>query len=250
MRRAIGVMTLERGQDPRGLPLLCFGGAGGLHAAALARELGMPLAVVPRHPGALSAWGMTRAEAGAEISRPVLEPLSRWSVAARRAVFDDLAREAREALAEQPGRGRVVFERELDLRYRGQSYELRMPESARVATQFHAAHKNLYGYALDAREVELIGLRIRATRRRPSNGERRVRPLRSRAMPTSAVIGSRRAAFGDRPVDTAVIDRNRLAPGHRFEGPALVEEFSGTTLVPPGTRARVLRGGHLALESD
>ncbi|MHC4891799.1 MAG: hypothetical protein ACYTFV_00270 [Planctomycetota bacterium] len=125
-----------------------------------------------------------------------------------------------------------------------------MPESARVATQFHAAHKNLYGYALDAREVELIGLRIRATRRRPSNGERRVRPLRSRAMPTSAVIGSRRAAFGDRPVDTAVIDRNRLAPGHRFEGPALVEEFSGTTLVPPGTRARVLRGGHLALESD
>jgi N-methylhydantoinase A len=248
MRRAVAVMTLERGQDPRELPLLAFGGAGGLHAAALARDLGCVRALVPRHPGALSAWGMTRAVASAERVETVLEPLARWPRARRRQALAALGAQVRAELSAAPGRGAVDLELELDLRYRGQSYELCLAERGAPEELFHGAHAALYGYRLDEREVELVCLRVRGSRRAataagPERGAARPRPL-----PRRAVVAERRAYFG-RWLRCPVIDRAALLPGHHFEGPALIEEFSGTTAVPPACRVRVLPGGHLSLES-
>ena len=253
MRRAIGVMTMQRGEDPERLPLVAFGGAGGLHAAALAELLGMPAALVPLHPGALSARGMTAAEALRDHGRTVLEPLAAWPRARRRAAQVELARMVRAELLEQGAPARaVVVEQALDLRYAGQSFEIRVPDAGEPLEAFHRAHERLYGHRLDGREVELVGLRTRALVRRSLPAPRAVR---RRPLPPSAVIDRRPVVFASggsgrslRPRRTLVVDRGRLAPGHAFPGPALVEEYSGTTLVPPGWSAIVRAGGHLLLE--
>ncbi len=248
VRRALGVMTMERGQDPRRLPLVAFGGGGGLHAAALAASLGMRAALVPRHPGALSARGLCAARPLADAERAVLEPLERWPAARRRAAQRALAREARARLAAGGTRagGRVLLEHALDLRYRGQSFEIAVPDAGDAQERFHRAHEALYGYRLE-RPIELVCLRARALVR-----EARERPTRPRArrLPAEAVLGERRVWLGRSvPVRARVIDRDALSPGCAFEGPAVIEEYSGTTLLPPGWRASVTAGGHLLLQA-
>ena len=246
MRRALGVMTMQRGVDPARLPLVGFGGAGGLHAAALAEALGMAAAVVPGRPGVLSALGMTSADAHCEVSESVLAPLAALGARARRAQLGRLEREARAGLAAgaHPSRS-ITFDRGADLRYAGQSFELRIPDAGgsteALAEAFHRRHEVLYGYRLE-REVELVTLRVRALVRAPlpRRGSARARPL-----PAEATLGERRLVFGGRPARARVLDRAALVPGHHFEGPAVVEEYTATTLVPPGARARVTAGRHL-----
>jgi N-methylhydantoinase A len=244
MRRAVSVMTMQRGEDPRSLSLVAFGGAGGLHAAALADSLGMPGALVPTHPGLLSAIGMTAADALREEALTILAPLADWGARRRKGALAELAERGRAALADAghpPSRVRV--ERSLDLRYRGQSWELSVPDRADAEAAFHAEHARLFGHALDGREVELVCLRVRASVPRPAPALARPR---SRRLPAAAVRGTRAVDLGRR-VQASLVDRAALAPGHRFEGPAVVEEVSATTLVPPLWTARVTAGGHLWL---
>ncbi len=246
VRRAVGVMTMQRGQDPAGLVLVGFGGAGGLHAAAVAESLRMPAALVPRLPGLLSAAGMAAADAVRETSRTLLRPLRDCPPAERRRAARELVAAARDELRAEGHPARAVeVEVELDLRYAGQAYELRLPDTGAAAeADFHRRHAALYGHALEGREVELVALRARAVVRRPAP---QVRRARRRPLPADAVAGHRRADFG-RALSCPVVRRERLAPGHAFAGPALVEEYSGTTLVPPGWSARVTGGGHLRLD--
>ena len=145
-------------------------------------------------------------------------------------------------------RGATDVELEVDLRYAGQAYELRLADGARLAERFHRAHAELYGYALDDRPIEVVCVRARVSSRARRTDVAARRPRR-RAAPAAARVGERRAHFGDW-TPTGVWNREALAPGHVVDGPALIEEFSGTTLVPPGWRARVVRGGHLVLESS
>lgn len=244
MRRAIGVMTMQRGEDPERLVLVAFGGAGGLSAAALAESLGLRAALVPLHPGALSARGMTFARGAGEQVRTILEPLAAWNRRRRTEVFEVLAERGRDELAGAARRD-VLIELALDLRYRGQSFELRVPESSDPAGAFHAAHERLYGYALLDREIELVCLRAGARVREPLAE----RPsLRAQRLAREALRGEREAWF-ERRVRARIIDRSALEPGMSFDGPALVEEYSGTTLVPPDWRASVTHGGHLLLRA-
>jgi N-methylhydantoinase A len=244
MKRALGVMTMQRGVDPARLPLVAFGGAGGLHAAALADSLGMRGALVPRHPGALSALGMTAAEPQLDRVETVLAPLEACPRAERRARLAALAEDAeRELLAQGLARRALRIETALDLRYAGQSFELRVPDGPDPAREFQRAHARLYGYALEGREIELVCLRVRA---RVAEAARSTRPPRATALPRAARRGTRPAGFGRR-TRAAVLEREALPLGCTFAGPALVEEYSGTTLVPPGWRARVTAGGHLWL---
>jgi N-methylhydantoinase A len=240
-------MTLERGQDPRRLPLVAFGGAGGLHAGALAASLGMPCAIVPRHPGALSAWGMTRASALVERVRTVLAPLSGVSAPERAERFAELERDARAELREEGARETdILCERELDLRYRGQSSELLLPEGPDPGRAFAAAHEKLYGYALEDAPLELVCLRLRARvaeRSAAVASARAGKPLPARSS------GVRRGWFAGRELELAAFRRAELGPGCEVLGPAAIEEYSGTVLVPPGARARVVSGGHLRLEA-
>jgi len=255
MRRAVGVMTMQRGEDPADLPLVAFGGAGGLHAAALAESLGMTAAVVPRGPGVLSALGLATADAIEESSRSLLAPLERVSVRERRSALTALAGSCRQALRDAGHAARSIeIETFLDLRYAGQSFEIQVLDrpagrpTAALARAFHERHAALYGYRLEEREVELVCLRARAVARRPHREPGRAR---SRPLPAGAIAGERRVAFADagraRWTRTPVVERARLRPGHRFEGPLILEEFTGTTAVPPGWSGRVVAGGHLVL---
>jgi N-methylhydantoinase A len=244
MRRALGVMTMQRGQDPARLALVAFGGAGGLHAAALSAALGMRGALVPRHPGALSARGMTAAEPQRDLVETLLVPLAALERRARaRRLAALVERAATELVAEGAPRRALRFEATLDLRYVGQSFELRLADSADPRAAFHRAHRALYGYALEEREVELVCLRVRARAERPMP---RTRPPRACSVPRAARRDAAPLAFAHR-VRAQVLTREALPPGCTFTGPARIEEYSGTTLVPPGWRARVTRGGHLWL---
>ena len=251
MRRAIGVMTMQRGKDPASLPLVAFGGAGGLHAAALADSLGMLGALVPRLPGCLSAWGMACAPPQHDAAATILRPLDALGARERRARMLELERAStRGLLASGARRGELQVERVLDLRYAGQTWVLALEDPggapAAVAAAFHTLHEARYGWSMHERPIELVALRVRVrgTDARPLPS----RP-RARAAPRRVFTGSRAVVFAESgPARANVVSRELLPEGARFEGPAVVEEFSGTTLVPPGWRAEVRAGGHLWLE--
>lgn len=247
MRRAIAVMTMQRGIDPRGVPLLAFGGAGGLHAHELARAVGMPAALVPMHPGALSALGLATACAQSERSRSVLAHLETIAPRQRAKLWSELEREVRAELSlSNVAQASSDMQRTLHLRYEGQSYDLAVPEGPRAAQVFEQSHERLYGYRLPGRAIELVAMRSRGI-------ERQVRPAKSaqarkRSLPLEAILGERSIRFElGKSVRTRRIDRALLVPGVEFEGPAIVEEFSATTLVPPTVQVRVRAGGHLEL---
>jgi len=245
MRRAVGVMTMQRGRDPRRLPLVAFGGAGGLHAASLAESLNQPGALIPRHPGALSAWGMAHADAVQDRSRTVLGDLTDWPRAKRGAVLRELAGDAI-ALLKTSGHSERSIQTEfrLDLRYRGQSYELALPEaSLDAAKRFHSAHARRYGWTLEDAGIELVHLRARALVRRRLPRTRAVSPKR---LPAGAVLGTQMAGFGSQ-LEARRIKREVLTEGVSFQGPAIIEEYSGTTLLPLGWTAQVTSGRHLWL---
>ncbi|MEZ6016262.1 MAG: hydantoinase/oxoprolinase family protein [Planctomycetota bacterium] len=250
MRRALGVMTMQRGRDPRRTPLVAFGGGGGLHAAALAEAIGCEGALVPQHPGVLSAWGMAHADALADRVQTVLVPLQAWSRRARAEALQALAELAAEELvAAGHGRQALTFETSLSLRYRGQSFELPLADTDDVAARFHAAHEERYGWRLADHPIDLVHLRARAIARAghgasaapktPTSAPSRLecpRPVRER----SAVFRGVRATI-------PVFDRAALTRGSEVLGPAIIEEFTATTLVPPGTRATLTNGAHLWL---
>jgi N-methylhydantoinase A len=247
MRRALGVMTLQRGEDPREVPLVAFGGGGGLHAADLAFASSMPCALVPSAPGVLSALGMAAAEPQSERSASILAPLERFGVRTRAKLLRELEREALRELAEMGhSTASAICEASLDLRYSGQSFELRVPlDSGDPQALFHARHRELYGYTLDDRGVELVNVRVLA---RIGSGTPRSRRIPPREVARAAFHGERRAWFAGRELRARLVERTSLRLGDSFEGPAIVQEFSGTTLVPPKVRASVTAGGHLLLQ--
>jgi N-methylhydantoinase A len=245
MRRAVGVMSMQRGKDPSHLALVAFGGAGGLQAAALADALGLAGALIPRLPGCLSAFGMAHADAACDHSAAALAPLAEWNVGKRKSSFAELARNAKaELVAAGYAARRIEYEYGLDLRYEGQSFELTLPESGRaLENDFHALHEKRYGWRLADRAVQLVQLRVRGSVRRP---DQEAATGRKRPAPKSARRGERASALGDGAL-VPIIDREALAPGHWLEGPAVLEEYSGTTLVPAGWRAEVRPGSHVLL---
>src|SRR5580704_13315687 len=149
MERAIRLVSVERGHDPRDFALVAFGGCGGLHACEIARELGIPSVIVPQYAGALSALGMLMADAVRDYSAGVLGRTD-WE--------DCFARLERRAQRESPG---ASILRSADLRYRGQSYELNVPWPGSPA-HFHREHAKVYGYSNPQREMEVVTIRVRA----------------------------------------------------------------------------------------
>lgn len=248
MRRAVGVMSMQRGKDPARLALVAFGGAGGLQAAALADALGLAGALVPRLPGCLSAFGMAHADAVCDQSAAVLAPLEQWDPARRKQLFSQLARAAKTELTASGYAARQIeYEYGLDLRYEGQSFELSLPETGRALEgDFHERHAARYGWRLDDRLVQLVQARVRGLVRRPESAPA---TGRKRPAPASALRVTRQSALGSGSA-ASVYDREALAPGHWLVGPAILEEYSGTTLVPKGWRAEVRPGSHLWLTRD
>jgi N-methylhydantoinase A len=250
MERAIRVISVERGRDPRDYALVAFGGAGGLHACNLAASLSMRRVVIPKFPGALSALGIFCADAVKDFSRTVLLAVEPPGGAGRpraagsefgaklRSAFGALDRDGLRAIrGEGFAAGQVRSERFLDMRYVGQAYELSVPAAGDFVGLFHREHARRYGYSDARRPVEIVNVRARFigasprvnwTRQRLGKGDCR-----------AAIIETRAVYFHGRRRVAHVYQREKLRPGNRFRGPAIVAEYSATTVVPGGWSASV-----------
>ena len=250
MARALRTISLERGHDPRRFALVAFGGAGALHAAALAEQLEMPETIVPGNPGLLSAEGMLAARASREESQTALGlQLSDLEADANRA-FAELLRRGERAL-KRDGLDPEAFrvERVLDLRYAGQSYELSLPFRASRggnARRFVEAHRRRFGFDLPGVEVELVTLRLTLRAAPPRRRRRQLAPQKGRLQPQE--IHS--TGFAEGWIETPVYDRATFGLGARLEGPAVIAEYSATTLLPPGQALEVEGEGRMVLRSS
>ena len=223
MERAIRVVSIERGRDPRDFPLVAFGGCGGLHACEMAEELGIRIVVVPRFAGALSALGMLLANRVRDYSAAVVD-------AARiEERFAQLERSARRDL-----RG-ARLERMADARYVGQSYELTVPWGA----SFHEEHQRIYGYCDPQRPTEIVTVRVRAT----IAVSKTAAPGFVRS-PSKSKPGVRRVWAGGKFRLVPVFAREQVRE-RESQGPALVVDYGATALIPPGWRFRVDGAGNL-----
>jgi N-methylhydantoinase A len=241
MIRALRVVTVERGVDPREYALLAFGGAGPMHALRLAGELGISLVLCPRAAGVLSALGLVASDRRRDLARSVLLAESAIRAGDAEAAVAALAARAREQL---PGaRIEVLY----DLRYRGQSFELSVEGGERTDTAalrdaFEREHERRYGYLDPRGELELVSVRVAAV------GERRSPALETGERATAPTVGQRRARFEDGWAEATVL-RGELRLGDELEGPAICELPEATVVVPPGWSGSVDRHGTLALRS-
>ena len=244
MERALRVISVERGHDPRDFTLVAFGGAGGLHVAELADRLGTASAMVPRDPGLLSAYGMLAAEVMRQNARTVLIPGAAPDADDRiAATVGGLEAAAIDAMAaDGVDRDAVVLEQWIDVRYRGQSFELRVPATD-WRQAFHRAHELRYGYMRPEAPVEAVTLRV--TARAPGPPLHHA-PLATAEGPPATQSG--RAYHDGAWIETRRVWRRDLRAGHRLEGPAQVLEYSSTTWVPPEWLAEVDQWGSLHLE--
>jgi N-methylhydantoinase A len=248
MERALRVVSIERGYDPRDFTLVAFGGAGGLHACELAEALAIPTVMIPARPGALSAFGILVSDVVKDYSRTLLWRLADGLPQAKlQQEFRKLEAVAQQEFREERWRGGLHYERSLDLRYRGQGYELNVPanrdkDKDNVIARFHNEHQRRYGYHHAGREIELVTLRLRARLRTPQPGS--PSPSKSKVARSQTVGKPPRTApaervpvfFHDQAVTTPVFERGDLVPGRSMKGPAVITEYSATTVIPPGKR--------------
>jgi N-methylhydantoinase A len=255
MAQAIRTLTVEKGIEPRDFALVAFGGAGPMHAAFLAQELEVPEVLVPRFPGAFSAWGMLETEIRKDFARAYYTPLADLEGGDLASVLEEQEREAYEALAEEgiePGQGRV--EHALDIRYVGQEYTLTIPllgageprEAAfdeAVAARFDEAHEQRFGHANPGAPIEFVAVRSTGL-----GDLGRAQPQRFESRPGEYAYEERPIVFARRERPARVARRDDLAPGSIVEGPAVIVEATATTVVPPGSTLEVDAFGTLVIE--
>ena len=252
MEKAIRVISIERGHDPRDYTLVAFGGAGGLHACELAAALRLPRVLVPRLPGGLSALGILRADVVREYVRTVQlaaspDPNTRRRLAAAFAAIERAG--ARELTQEgYRSRGQIRVERFLDCRYAGQGYELTIPAGGDFFAAFHRVHQQRYGHSDATRTVEIVNVRARMAGLTPKPGLERA--PRGGASPAAALGAQRRIFVGGTWRPAEFYHRARLRAGNRIHGPAVVSEYGATTFVPPGWSGRVDTFGNVVLEPE
>jgi N-methylhydantoinase A len=240
MEAALRRVSVERGFDPRTFTLLAFGGAGPLHACALAQSLGIGRVLIPNAPGALSALGILDADLRREFSRTVM--LAPGSPQAAE-VFRELEAEARAAFS--PQNSKPILKRSADLRYQGQGFEFRIDWSTNVVARFHQMHERSYGYADSARPVEIVTLRVQAIVR--TLKARNAKANSAGPNPRGAILSAHRIFEDGHWRNSVLYDRARLEPGNRLDGPAVITELSATTYLPTGWNLSVDALGNLIL---
>ena len=246
MERALRVISVERGHDPRDFTLLSFGGAGGLHAADLARGLGIPRVLVPPLASTLSAFGMLAADVVKDYTRTVMLPGDTPLVTLEELFAPLTARGQREVEAEGVAADRTCVERFIDMRYHGQSYELTIPFSERLASDFHDLHKSTYGYSREEAPLVFVNLRVRAVGH-TDPPELRPQPLQGENA-LAALLETRPVLFEEGEHATPFYRAEALRPGNVIAGPAVVVRADTTVLLSPTDSARVDGYGNLLIE--
>jgi N-methylhydantoinase A len=245
MERALRVISVERGHDPADFALLSFGGAGGLHACDLARALGIHTVIVPPGASTLSAFGMLVADVVKDYVQTVM--------LAGTVAFEDLEELggtlAQRGLADVAAEGvpweRITLYPQLDVRYRGQAYELNIPLTPDFVAAFHAEHQRVYSHSQPAAAIEIVNLRLRAVGAVP-------RPVLPDAEPgdpdpNAAYLGHRPVVLADGLADVALYDGAAMCPGCVLTGPAIVVYRDTTVFLPAGDWAAVDRHFNLAI---
>jgi len=240
IERAVRRISIERGHDPRDYTLVAFGGAGGLHACDLAAALEMRGVLLPVFPGGLSALGILRADVVRDFSRTVMLAVQNPARALHEAqlTLRRLRCEAENFLrGERFAKNQRRFEYRFDVRYVGQAYDLSVPAKIDFVAAFHRAHELGYGHADPNWPVEIVNIRCRAT-----GLSRRVelsRIDRASAGERPSPVLKTKCYFDGSPVQAALYEREKLRAGHEFGGPAIIAEYSATSLLPSGWSARV-----------
>ena len=257
MERAIRVISIERGYDPRGFVLLAFGGAGPLHAVSIARRLAIPKVIVPAVAGVLSAFGLLAAKFGHDLGQGLVRPLRKVEPEILQKILMDLRRRGeQELLADGVDRQAMRFHASADLRYLGQAHEITVlfsvggtdsltidPASIdRLESTFHEKHRRRYGHAAADEPIELVAVRVQAV----GPGERVALTPQGTETPEATL---RPAWFGvEGPIEAKVVHRDGLAQGDELHGPAILLGADATTLLPPDTIGRADGSGNLIVE--
>jgi N-methylhydantoinase A len=256
MSLAVRAVSVKRGIDPRDTTLIAFGGAGPLHAVAIAREISIPKVVIPKLPGAFSALGMLMAEWRQDFVRTLIGELGKVGADAAATAFAEL-KSAGEAALARDGLAKGEFNFAADLRYRGQEHTIPIAvadaadlTAATDATRerFDAQHHSRYGHAAPDQSIEIVNLRLVVTvpRMQDTIGRWLSEPWRANG---AAEEQRRPVVFDDpnRPMETRVLWRPHLAAGSEIAGPALIEEANSTTLIGPGDRAVIDEIGNIVV---
>jgi len=257
MMGAVRVISIEQGEDPRDFTLVAFGGAGPLHAADIARNMGIRKVLVPPRPGLLSAIGLLHADVRGDFSLTRLVRAEAAGLPSLNAGFKSLALRGRQWL-EGEGEDKGAFQWLADLRYFGQNFELilelksdRIAEAdlSRLVEAFHRRHKDYYGYDMRGQPVEIVNLRLVVTGKPRALVAERAQPARGQLK--DALLEKRKVWFPETGfVTTPVYDRDRLPAAARVTGPAIVEQMDTTTVVPPKAKVKLDRHGYLHIELE
>ncbi len=236
MERALRVISIGKGYDPRDFALLSFGGAGGLHACELARSMEIKTIIFPNEPGVLSALGMLTADTFKDYSLTVFLNQREATLGELEKRFSSLKDKAQ---IEFPS-NKLTYKLFLDLRYKRQSHEITVPYGKNFITAFHRSHKKRYGYSKPKGEIEVITLRLRSIAKKREleipyiqNEKTKVKPCREKIV------------FGGKSINLNSYDRKYFYSGYRFKGPALVLEDTSTILIPPGYKCHVDDWGNI-----
>jgi N-methylhydantoinase A len=254
MEKAIRVVSVERGFDPRDFTLVAFGGAGGLHACELASALGIPRVIVPAYPGALSAFGILVSDVIKDYSRTVLKvvvsPEGKGTARLPKPFSDDidtqfrvLCKQAERDFGSEGWSGKLEIVTTADVRYCGQGFELNIPWGRNLPSLFASEHKRRYGHADESRAIEIVTLRLRA--------RLRSKPPASLTQPKKTRLPMRTAKiwFGDKVSSSKIYDRESLTGNRWYSGPAVITEYSATTVVPAGMRFSLTAESNLLIET-
>ena len=245
MEKAIRVVSIERGFDSRQFSLVAFGGAGAMHACELAQALRIPRVIVPAYPGALSALGILMSDVVKDSSRTVLMRVRELPGKKLDRLYAELQRNISSELKREGWKGRVIFEKSADLRYRGQGYELNLAFGSDVLERFHAEHKRRYGYSSPEREVEIVTVRMRGRVASPE----KLTNLKIEGRAGKLHAAPAQVWFSGKKSKTQILPREALQKGKRYRGPAIITEYSATTVVPPGFAVHADKAGNLIIET-
>jgi N-methylhydantoinase A/oxoprolinase/acetone carboxylase beta subunit len=244
MEKAIRVISVERGYDPRAFSLISFGGAGGLHAVEMAEHLRIPRVIVPRFAGVLSALGLLMADSIKDYCRSFIKLAQGTDPEDLERVFSEMKKTALKEMSEDGfSPDEILIERHLDLRYLGQSYELTVPYREGIfhkysyLNEFHRQHRRMFSYHHQHRPVEIVNLRIKAIAR--------VKKMRLESFELNAEIPKRAwlkkqwLYYRNKKYQADVYNRSELRAGNQVFGPALIVDGESTTFLPHGYRAKV-----------
>jgi N-methylhydantoinase A len=256
MVRAVRSVSLQRGVDPRDFALLAFGGAGPMHAVSVARELGIKTVLIPPSPGVLCAIGTMGSDVRTDLVKSVILPATEDSLPTFRDTVDELTDQARRWLEAQGyTAAQAQVQVVLDMRYKGQSYELQVhgctlrtpADVAEAIAAFHRVHETAYGYSNAKRVVQVINVRVTASI--PSSYKAKAQAGQNGLAAAPKAAASREVLFDGmtEPLKTPVRWRSSLSPKEAFEGPAIIESMDSTVLVPTGAKVRVDGIGNLII---